>query len=184
MDNIKINTNITLPMPVTVVGSMQDDKPNFMAVGWVSRANAVPPMVTISVGKSHVTNNLIKTTGEFSLNVVSKEQVEKADFVGIYSADKQDKSRVFEVFYGELKNAPMIKGAIVSAECKVVSHIDLETNTLFIAEIKEAWSQDKFISNKHIDYKNTGALILTMPDNHYSLIGDSVAKAWKVGLIK
>jgi flavin reductase (DIM6/NTAB) family NADH-FMN oxidoreductase RutF len=78
----------------------------------------------------------------------------------------------------------MIKGAIVSAECKVVSHIDLETNTLFIAEIKEAWSQDKFISNKHIDYKNTGALILTMPDNHYSLIGDSVAKAWKVGLIK
>jgi flavin reductase (DIM6/NTAB) family NADH-FMN oxidoreductase RutF len=45
MGKIRINANVFMyPMPVVLVGATVKGKPNFMAVGWVSRVNANPPM--------------------------------------------------------------------------------------------------------------------------------------------
>ena len=41
------------PMPVVLAGALVDGRPNFMAVGWVSRVNMKPPWIGIVLAKSH-----------------------------------------------------------------------------------------------------------------------------------
>ena len=43
------------PMPVALVGTQVDGKPNFMTVGWVSRVNFKPPLLAIAVNQAHHT---------------------------------------------------------------------------------------------------------------------------------
>ena len=177
----KVENNVFIPMPMSVVGAVDNGKANFMAVGWISRANANPPMISIGIGKNHFTSDLIKKTGVFSVNIPGKDLLVKTDYVGIVSGEKVDKSEVFEVFYGDLKKAPLIKGSIVSLECKVVEAVDLPNNTVFIGEIVGAWAHEEYLDGKIINYNKGNAYFLTMLDNHYWGFGENLGKAWSIG---
>ena len=44
MGKISAGRNVFMyPMPVTLLGTMVDKKPDFMALGWITRVNANPP---------------------------------------------------------------------------------------------------------------------------------------------
>ena len=52
MTRVNIDTNaFVYPMPMVLVGATVENRPNFMAVGWVSRVNARPPMIGVALGK-------------------------------------------------------------------------------------------------------------------------------------
>ena len=55
MDKIPISPNIFIPMHVVLVGTQVTGKANFMTVGWCSRANANPPMISCGINKVHFT---------------------------------------------------------------------------------------------------------------------------------
>ena len=57
------------PMPMVVLGTLVEGRPNFMAVGWVTRVNFKPPMIAVALGKTHYTNRGIHATGAFSVNI-------------------------------------------------------------------------------------------------------------------
>jgi flavin reductase (DIM6/NTAB) family NADH-FMN oxidoreductase RutF len=46
--------------------------------------------------------------------------VEVTDYCGIVSGKNNDKSRIFDLFYGKLKTIPMIKDCPLNMECKLV----------------------------------------------------------------
>jgi flavin reductase (DIM6/NTAB) family NADH-FMN oxidoreductase RutF len=57
MKKISISENAyPYPMPMVVLGTLVEDRPNFMAVGWVARVNFQPPMIAVALGKGHYTN--------------------------------------------------------------------------------------------------------------------------------
>ena len=107
MDKIQIGQNFFIPMPVVLVGAQVSGKANFMTVGWCTRANASPPMIVCGIGNHHYTAKGIAETKTFSVNIPSSDLLEKTDYCGIVSGAKTDKSKVFDVFYGSLKTAPM-----------------------------------------------------------------------------
>jgi flavin reductase (DIM6/NTAB) family NADH-FMN oxidoreductase RutF len=49
--------------------------------------------------------------------------VEVTDYCEIVSGKKNDKSRIFDLFYGELKTAPMIKDCPLNMESKLVEMV-------------------------------------------------------------
>jgi flavin reductase (DIM6/NTAB) family NADH-FMN oxidoreductase RutF len=177
----KINNNSFIPMPMSIIGTCHEGKDNFMAAGWVTRANANPPMIAIGIGNNHLTNKTITANKTFSVNFPSGEFLIETDYVGIVSGAKKDKSEVFKTFYGDLKNVPLLSDAIIAMECKLVQAVKLETNTLFIGEIISSWSQEKFLNNSAVDYKKSGAFFLTMPDNQYWGFGENLGDAWRIG---
>jgi len=171
-----------LPWTQTLLGSHVNGKVNFMALDWLTRVNYQPAMLGICVGKAHVTNEAIRTTGEFSVNVPSTDMVSITDYCGIASAKNADKSGLFEVFYGELKAAPMIMACSLNLECKVVQTIDLPSNTFFIGEIGNIYSEEKYLTDKKPDPKKMRPFLLTMPDNRFWALGEQVGSAWKDGI--
>ncbi len=129
MVKVALGTNVFMyPMPVTLLGTMIAGKPNFMALGWVSRVNLNPPMVGCGVAKNHYSNRGIAENGTFSINFPSAKMVEKVDYCGLYSGNSTDKSAVFEVFFGEDKTAPLIRDCPLSLECRVIQTIENQSN--------------------------------------------------------
>lgn len=184
MPKIELDNAFLYPMPMVIVGVMVEGKPNFLAVGWVSRVNANPPMIAVALGRHHYTNQGILKERAFSVNIPNEPLMIKTDYCGLISGFKEDKSTLFEPFYGELKNAPMIKECPLCMECEVVESIDLPTNTLFIGTIKKAYAEEACLTNGKPDIKKVAPFMLTMPDNHYWTVGEKLGKAWCAGLEK
>ena len=181
MDKIRLGTNVFIPMPVTLVGSMVRGKPNFMAAGWVTRVNANPPYLAVALGKTHHTSSGIGTTGTFSVNLPGKGLVVETDYCGFVSGKEADKSSLFEVFYGELKTAPMIEKCPLCIECRVVHVHEMPTNNLFIGQIVGVYAENRCLTDGEPDIRKMNLMILTMPDNHYWAVGQPVGDAWNIG---
>ena len=182
MGKIKIETNAFLyPMPMVLVGTTVENRANFMAVAWVSRVNARPPMIGVALGKTHYTNAGIHQNKTFSVNVPGMDLIEKVDYCGLVSGKDDDKSRLFDIFTGELPNTPMIQQCPLCMECKLVNAVDLPTNTLFIGEIIGTYTEERFLTAGKPDISKMIPFTLTMPDNNYWGVGKNAGKAWSIG---
>ncbi|MGF7119306.1 flavin reductase family protein [Methanobacterium oryzae] len=182
MEKINIGNNgFIYPMPVALLGTNADNKANFMALGWVMRANANPPMLTVAVNKNHLSNKSIRDNKTFSVNFPNTEMIEITDYCGLVSGKREDKSELFEVYYGELNSAPMIKEFPLSLECKLHDVYEMPTNDLFIGEIVATYTEEQYLTDGKPDIKKINPAVLTMPDNNYWNIGENIGKAWNIG---
>ena len=170
-----------LPWAQTILGTHLNDKVNFMALDWLTRVNFKPAMIGICVNKKNASHEAIIDTREYSINLPSVDMVELTDYTGLVSGKRIDKSGLFEVFYGDLKAAPMIVNCPLSIECKVAQTVDLPTNSFFIANIVNIYSEEEFITDGNPDYKKIRPFLLTMPDNHFWTLGHCLDKAWDAG---
>jgi len=170
-----------LPWAQTILGTHLNGRVNFMALDWVTRVNVTPAMLGICMNRNNASYGAIMNTGEFSINLPTVDMVEKTDYTGLVSGKNIDKSKLFDVFYGELKSAPMISECPLTIECKLSQAVDLPTHTFFIAEIINIHVDDKFLSEGKPDMKKIRPFFLTMPDNNYWAIGENVGKAWSAG---
>ncbi|HVO68287.1 MAG TPA: flavin reductase, partial [Syntrophales bacterium] len=107
--------------------------------------------------------------------------MEKVDYCGLVSGEKVDKSKIFDIFYGDLPNAPMVRQCPLCMECNLVTAVDLPSNTLFIGEIMETYTEERFLTNSKPDIKKINPFTLTMPDNNYWNVGENAGKAWSIG---
>ena len=182
MDKINLGATIpAYPMPVSLVGAHVDGKPNFMAVAWFSMVSYKPPRIAIALGKGHYTNPGIKENKTFSVCLPSEDMAEITDYCGIVSGKKTDKSEIFDLFYGELKTAPLIKECPLSLECKLVDTVVSGMNEIFIGEIIGSYTEDKYLKDGKLDFEKMKPIMLSQPDTAYWSLGEPVAKAWSIG---
>ena len=182
MEKTRIKKDLfCLPWTQTILGTHFKGKANFMALDWLTRVNFQPAMLGICVNRAHASNEAIRDSGEFSVNVPSVDMVDVTDYTGLVSGKNVDKSGLFEIYYGQLKSAPMIKLCPITMECKVIQTVDLPTNTFFIAEIIDVYSEDCYLTEGKPDVKKINPFVLTMPDNRFWSIGECVGKAWNAG---
>jgi flavin reductase (DIM6/NTAB) family NADH-FMN oxidoreductase RutF len=182
MKKISAGTNVFIyPMPVVLAGTSVKGRANFMAVGFVSRVNAAPPMLAVGIYNKHYTNEGMKENGTFSICFPDARLIEKADYCGIVSGRKVDKSTLFSVFYGETKTAPMIEECPLSMECRLVQTVELPTNNLYIGEIVASFADERCMTEGTLDIQKLNPLLLTMPDNRYWTVGAFAGDAWEAG---
>ena len=182
MDKINLGATIpSYPMPVSLVGTHVDGKPNFMTVAWFTMACYKPPRIAIVLAKGHYTNPGIKENKAFSVCLPSEDMVEVTDYCGIVSGKKRDKSKIFDLFYGEQKTAPMIKDCPLNVECKLVDMVESEADEIFIGEIIGTYTEERFLSEGKLDFKKMKPLILSQPDTSYWRLKEPFAKAWNIG---
>lgn len=179
---INIGTNaFILPEPMTVLGTVYNGKPNFMAAAWVTRCNFKPCLMAVCINTVHATSEAIEENGQFSINLPTEEVYRETDAAGLISAHKLDKSSLFEVHYGELDKAPLLTQASLSLEMKLFDTLKLPTNTIFVGEVMAAWTEDTYLTDGYVDIEKAKPFTLTMPDNRYWAIGRELGRAWQDG---
>lgn len=169
-------------MPTTLVGARVNGKPNYLTVAFCGVVQASPPMIAVTLGKMHHTNEGIRENRCFSVNIPSRYMVEITDYCGIVSGKRTDKSEIFETFYGKLEKAPMIRECPVNLECKLVDILDLGgASEVFIGEIVESYAEERYLCNEIPDIEKIKPIVFSMYDNNYWGIGEHLGKAWSIG---
>ena len=174
--------NVLYPTPTTILGAIVKDKPNFITIAHIGIVNhAKPYLISFSLAKPHHTNTGIKENKAFSVNIPSEDLVVETDYVGLVSGKKTDKSDLFEIFYGELENAPMIKECPLNMECRLYDTYDTPTHDLFIGEIVETYADESVLAEGKVDLAKLKPLLFDMSSVKYWSVGEVVAGAWNVG---
>ncbi len=169
------------PMPVSIVGANVNNKANFLVAAWFMAAGISPPKIAVALNKTHYTNHGIKENKVFSVCIPSEDIMKATDYIGLTSGSKADKSKVFEVFYGKLKAAPMIKQCPVNMECKLEKVVDNGGHEILVGEIISTITEEKYLTGGVVDLKKVKPFMLSIGDRQYFVLGESKAKAWEVG---
>lgn len=182
MGRINIGDNaFILPMPQAILGTHYQGRANFMAVAWLTRVNFQPCMMAVAVNARHATGLGIAECGQFSINLPHEGMVAETDLMGLVSGKQVDKSAFFDVHYGELDRAPLIRDCPLSLECELVNTVPMDTNTLFIGRLVGAWTEERYLTDGVVDIEKVRPFTLSMPDNRYWGLGAQVGRAWHDG---
>lgn len=170
--------NMLYPVPAVMVSCKREgEKPNIITVAWAGTVNTNPPMVSISVRPERYSYNIIKETGEFVINLVTKELVYATDFCGVRSGKDVDKFAEMKLHEAESKEvaAPGIAESPVNIECRVVSEQPLGSHTLFLAKVVNVQVDDRYMDEKgRFDLNASG--LTTYSHGEYFELGKKLGK--------
>ena len=170
-----------LSLPVALLGAVVSGKPNFFTIVWFNMLQDEPPLIGAGMSKTHHTRKGINENKTFSINIPSSRMAAVVDYCGLHSGSEVDKSCLFEVFYGELETAPLIKECALNMECRLVDSKEFQTTVLIIGEIVEAYCDKQYLTQNKPDYRKMDPLMFFMPEGPYFKTGEAVARAFEVG---
>jgi len=174
--------NALYPMPTTLVGATVNGKPNFLAIAHVGIMNhAIPQYLSIGVNKAHYTNSGIHENRAFSICLPSENLLVETDYCGITTGKNTDKAALFDVFYGELKTAPMIRQCPVNMEMKLYDVVDFPTHEIFIGEIVQTYADESVLTEGEVDIARLKPLLFDMNSRRYWSLGPPLGKCWSAG---
>jgi flavin reductase (DIM6/NTAB) family NADH-FMN oxidoreductase RutF len=184
MAKVKINPQPLIgTTPTIIVGAMINGKPNFMTAAWCGIVNSTPPMISASIRPHRYTHKGMIELKEFSLNIPSVDQVMETDYCGIASGAKVDKVSdcAFTVFYGSLKNAPLIEQCPVNLVCKVEQVISLGSHDMFIGKVEETYVTETCLTDGKADLRKIRPVVFGMGlITEYFSFGESLGRAFTV----
>ncbi len=119
---------------VFVISTKLEDRVNAMTAAWVSRASFDPPLVTVAVGKTRFTHDMIIKSGVFAINVLGPGEIATGKHFGMKTGWKTDKFKDVE-YDTKATGSPILKDCLAWLDCRVVSHHDAGDHTLVIGEV-------------------------------------------------
>lgn len=171
------------PVPIVLAGAVVEGKPTFTTIGDVGLMGIKPPLAYISSHANHYLNRGILENGSFSINFPTTEMLDRVDYCGQVSGRQVDKGALFEVFFGDLKEAPLIEDCPVNLECEVEKEFSIEHRQIFIGRVVQAHVDQELVveNGDQISIADVGRLdpILYALDNRYYRIGDAIGLGYQ-----
>lgn len=162
------------PKPMTVIGTEVEGKVNWLVVGHTGIIGH--DRILVSMSQSHYTNRGIRESKKLSVNVVSREMLPKADYVGSVSGASVDKSEVFEYHWGE-NGTPVIDASPLTMECDVVDMYETEGFDNFVCSIANTYAApDVLDSEGKLDYTRLKPVLFEFPTYSYIATGEIIGK--------
>ncbi len=135
---------MVLPGVVGLVTTEYRGRFDVATVSWMSPVGREPPMLAIAIHPSTLTHDLIKRSGEFVINIPTRDVINQVVTCGRMSGNDVDKfSRTgLEMAEASIVRAPWIDQCIGHLECSVVNVFEPGDHKLFIAQIIVAWAEE------------------------------------------
>jgi len=142
-----------------ILTAASGDRLNGQCLDALMQVTNAPPRIAIGVNKGSLTHEMIAETGQFVVNVLDREDQRCPEVIkhfGFQSGRTVDK---FEDIAYELgkTGAPILPNAVAFYECRVLSEmtLDLETHSLFVAEVERAGTREEGKPLTYNEYRET-----------------------------
>lgn len=164
------------PLPAVMVSCMrQGEQPNIITVAWAGTVCTNPPMLSISVRPERYSHGIIRETGEFVVNLVTKNLVQATDYCGVKSGRDVDKFQETNLTRQPSchVSCPGIAESPVNIECRVRQVIPLGSHDLFLADVLGVTIEDSYLDEKGKFELNQSGLV-TYSHGEYFLLGEKL----------
>lgn len=144
--------NMLYPLPVVMVSvAGRDSRYNLITVAWAGTVCTNPPMVSISVRPERYSYSILRETGEFVINLTTRELAYATDYCGVKSGRDVDKFRDLSLtpLPGSKVRAPLLGESPVNIECKIVQMMPLGSHHMFLAEVAAVHADEKYMDGRH-----------------------------------
>ncbi len=170
--------NMLYPIPAVMVScGRQGENPNIITVAWAGNVCSSPAMLSISVRKERYSYNIIKETGEFVVNLTSRQLTRAADWCGVRSGKDFDKFKEMNLTPQKSVevSCPGILESPVNIECKVHSIHELGSHDMFIGEVLCVTVDDRFMDDKG-RFDLGAADLVAYSHGEYFALGEKLGK--------
>lgn len=172
------------PLPAVLVscGSCPADY-NVFTVAWTGTICTNPAMCYISVRPERYSYEIIKQTGEFVINLTTRELARATDWCGVKSGKNCNKFAEMNLTPGkaQIVNAPIIEESPVCIECRVRSIVPLGSHDMFIAEVVNVQADDCYLNPESGKFELDRARPLVYVHGDYFDLGEKIGKfGWSV----
>ena len=170
--------NILNPLPVVMV-SVTDETgfTNVLTVAWTGTICSDPAMLSISVRPERFSYGMLKRSGEFVVNLVTKELAFACDFCGVKSGRDTDKLKALGLDTVAVDNvsAKGILQSPVNIGCRIVEEKKLGSHSMFISEVVGVNVEDSYMDEKgRFDLNSLG--LIAYSHGEYIRLGEKVGK--------
>ena len=165
------------PLPVVMVSCGTMEESNIITVAWTGIINTDPAMVYISVRPTRHSYNIIKESGEFVINLTTKDLTYATDWCGVKTGAQVDKFKEMHLTKEKAKfvKCPMIKESPVSVECRVKEIKELGSHHMFVAEVLGINADEKYIDEKGA-FDISKCDLIAYSNGHYYTLGKKIGK--------
>lgn len=162
------------PKPMTVVGAEVGGKVNWLVVGHTGIIGH--DRILVSMSDKHYTNQGIRQSKKLSVNLVSREMLPKADYVGSVSGASVDKSEAFSFHWGE-NGTPVIDASPLTMECDVVDIYKTEGFDNFICSVVNTYAAPDVLDTAgKPDYTRLKPVLFDFTTYSYIATGEIIGK--------
>ncbi len=176
---------IIYPAPVLIIGTYDNSsQPNLATVAWGGICCSNPPCIAISLRKTRQSYSNIMQKKAFTVNILSEDMIEKADYYGIVSGKDEDKFRKTNItpVKSSLIDAPYGREFPFIIECRLFKTIEIGVHIQFIGEILDIKAEESILDNKgQPDIKKLRPFIYETVTLSYFSIGKKLANAFSLG---
>ncbi|MBE5906232.1 MAG: flavin reductase family protein [Lachnospiraceae bacterium] len=165
--------NMLYPLPAIMVTCQGNEGiPNIITLAWAGTVCSDPAMVSISVKKQRFSHHLLMESGEFVINLTTKDIVRATDYCGVTSGrdvNKFAKTGLTPIPSKKVA-APSIKESPVNIECKVKQVLELGSHDMFLAEVVHVSVDASLMDEKNtLHLKN--ANLISYSHGRYFVLG-------------
>jgi len=140
------------PVPAVMVScGTEEGRQNVITIAWAGTVCSDPPMLSIAVRPLRYSYQMIADTGEFVVNIPSKNLTKALDYCGAVSGrdvDKFDQCGLTPIPASQLRYAPLIAECPLNLECKVEQELLLGSHALFLARIVAVHADEEVLDGK------------------------------------
>ena len=165
------------PVPPALISSGSVENPNVMTAAWTGIICTEPVLTYVSIRPSRYSHEIISKNKEFVINVPNLALAKATDFCGVKSGrdiNKFQKCNLTAVACSKV-NAPQIKEAPISLECKVLEVKQYGTHDMFLANVLAVNVDDKYLNEKGaLNLEKAG--LLAYAHGFYYTLGRQIGK--------
>ena len=176
--------NMLYPLPAVLVSASDGEgKDNLITIAWAGTVCTNPPMVSISVRPERYSYDMIRKTGEFVINLTTKDMAFATDWCGVRSGKDYNKFQEMKLTPGKaaMVQAPLIEESPLCIECRVKEIVALGSHHMFIADVVNVKADDKYLNSETGKFELAQSNLLVYAHGGYYELGEKIGKfGWSV----
>ena len=140
--------NMVYPVPAVLVSAADGEgRTNLITVAWTGTICTNPPMAYISVRPERYSYDMIRSTGQFVINLTTRDLAFATDYCGVKSGRDVDKFKELGLHISPASevSAPLLDESPVNIECRVTQVLRLGTHDMFVAKVVSVHADEKYM---------------------------------------
>jgi flavin reductase (DIM6/NTAB) family NADH-FMN oxidoreductase RutF len=128
-----------------------------MSSSWVTQVSGAPVLIMAAMDQEHVTHQMVLQSGAFALNIVGTQSKHLEDYFYSAQSRQPDNLAPFVLEIGHT-GTPLLRDALASLDCRLVSTQVAGDHTLCIGEVVEVYvrNTDRPLTSQELPYVYLG----------------------------